>query len=127
MKAIKIVKTFSTIEELNKSEEFKALWEGFRARPEQDYPGNVVRKAYVTENDDIYTIRELTCGKDRGLRLLHKLTIHTCLTNNPFMMGSIVGDTILINDDKGYDRCKANRVKLAELHKQRPDWFVTTS
>lgn len=127
LKEIKIKKTYNTIDELNNSEEFKNLWSGFQMTKEKDYPDLKMLKAYISEDNEIYTIREVTTGKEKGLRFLHKLSIGSCLNNSAFLIGSILYNTIIINTEKGYSRSKENRIKLAEQLKDKENMFVTTS
>lgn len=128
MKEIKIKKVFNTVDELNNSEEYKQLWEGFHMDKEKNYPDNCMVKAYVAEDDTIYTIREMTRGKDAGLKLLHKVSICASLNSSPFMVGTVIDDkTIVINNEKGYDRCMSNRVILAKHCQKFDGAFVATT
>lgn len=127
MKRIEIKKVFTTIDELNGSEEFKQLWLGFQMEKERNYPDLPMIKAYLGDDGNLYTIREVSRGKEKGLRFLGQCTVGSCLHTKPFHMGLIVNDEfILINDEKHYDRCKENRVKLAGILKDQPENFVTT-
>lgn len=126
MKEIKIKKVYNTIDELNNSEEFKKLWSGFQMEKEKDYPDLVLIKAFIGEDDNIYTIREVTKGKEKGLRFLHQCTVGSMLHTKPFQMGAILYNSIMINNEKSYSRCNENRIKFAEQLKDKPNAFITT-
>lgn len=126
MKIINIKKVFYTVDELNNSEEFKQLWSGFQMEKERNYHDLVLIKAFVADDNNIYTIREIVTGKENGLRLLSQCTVGSMLHTKPFHLGCLNGEQAIINDEKGYSRCNENRIKLAKLLRDKPDSFVTT-
>ena len=126
MKEIRIKKVFNTVDELNNSEEFKQLWLGFQMEKEHNYPDLVLIKAFVADDNNIYTIREIVKGREKGLRLLNQCTVGSMLHTKPFHLGRLNEEQVIINEEKGYSRCNENRIKLAKLLRDSPDSFVTT-
>jgi len=126
MKEITIKKVFNTVDELNNSEEFKQLWSGFHMEKERNYPDLALTKAFVGEDNNIYTIREVTRGKEKGLRFLHQCAVGSMLHTKPFHMGCMLYNAIIINDEKGYSRCSENRIQFAKQLQNKPNAFVTT-
>lgn len=131
MKNMTVKKVYSTIEELNQSPEFKAMWEGFNIRYEKNNSDIKFVKGFLAEDDRIYVVREIVSGKESGLKLLNQLSIHSCITNQAFKTGFISNfdNSINVDNEKGYDRCNQNRIAFAKQHKSLPEIiaFVTTS
>jgi hypothetical protein len=70
----------------------------------------------------------MTKGKDSGLRMLQKLSVSSCLDNNPFLIGFVSEDSLIfVNDENAYDRSNHNRIQFAGHCKKFQEAFVTTN
>lgn len=119
MKKIETKKIYTSIDEINNSEEFQAMWAGLRIQPLKNYPEAQFVKGFLTADNKIFTIREMKGGKDDGLLLLKKEDTVSCLTNRPFHAGYVsYENTINIDMDSAYDRCNQNRITFAKTHKE---------
>jgi hypothetical protein len=130
MQEIRIIKHYETIEELNHSEEFNQMWEGFKKNEVKNYPTCKFSHGFLTSDGTIYAMFRIVGGKEDGLNLLNKISTFGCISDSPFMAGFLSEDSmsILVDTENGYDRCKKNRELFANIHKNvNTSAFVTTS
>jgi hypothetical protein len=126
MRTIRIEKTYKTLDELNNSQEYKDLYEGFQMTKARDWDDLKFKVGYLGNDGNIYTINEVTRGKEKGLRFLNQCSVYSMLTNNPFMVGMVVGIEIFINDGKRYSKCAENRELFAKRWADMPEFFLTS-
>ena len=65
-------------------------------------------------------------GKEKGLRLLNKVSICSCINSSPFTIGKIGVDSLVIDNESHYSRSKENRIKLVELCRKDTKMFILT-
>lgn len=125
MNSIQVKKVFKNIDEINNSEEYKELWNGFHFEKIREYDSSKIVKGFLTEGNEIYTIRKMTKGDDSGLQILKKISIHSSLDNHPFVIGKFENEELEFFEDMTFEKNNNNRKILADtIKKAGENYFV---